>query len=705
MDLHVDRCNIISQKIPPDKKKITDGRVEAGRQNFITDSLQVATTAMFKRIKSALSGKKNNPAVTAIAEQIHASESPGTNQDMIVAYDACGQEIHITRNQWRDNVFLPALQEKWNSAAELCDTILAGLNDGFSADLIPAASRLVEIDEDPERSHVIEGIVLMKNGQLAAAESTLRAGIAKVGATGSLLTNLAKVFSERGEESRADDTLWQAIQTDPNQDNGLLWWISIQQERGGDAAYLAALRTVAALPGSWRAQLWLARHHLEQKDVEAARTLYTEVLAGGLFDGSSLMMISGDLGRNDQIPLMIELVAPAYDEHKYDPMAGINLLRAYQQLGDADEGEKLLARMYALGFAPIKQHLDQSAQAFQQIRRQATPNIPVDPDKLNISTLSLTQPIWHYGLCKADWLFKRKPEGAQSVGFFALGKIADEAAGAESQREDDTGRMTRAIPLYFAEATHYWSNFATSCYIQLVEGAGPVVSRGETDGNALFDIVPPTMNYFITGETGCSGEDKQRQWQISLTVWDCTTRSKLATERGHAAHAELGALVLNLEQRLLAHIGQQREQPLDSFYQRPSGEAMPIYLTGLGQAFILTMAANERIPRSAIWGERAMLDWPLNMALHWPSVEVPKLMYLSGLGNAFDYKSEALAEYRERTLELLRDAERTNSPAARLAPLVWKIFGMDAGLNASRQNSLTDSDAAFTAWLERVSGK
>jgi len=211
------------------------------------------------------------------------------------------------------------------------------------------------------------------------AENSLRIGIAKAGETGTLLTNLAKVFSIRGEEARADATLWQSIQADPNQDNGLMWWATLEQDRGGEASYLAALRKAAALPGSWRAQLWLARHYLEHQDVEAARALYVEVLSAGVFDSSALMMISGDLGNNDQIPLIVELIAPIYDEHKHEPMAGLNLLRAYQALGNAEEGEKLLNRLYALNFPPIKQHLDQFAQAFQQMNSQAADTQPIHP--------------------------------------------------------------------------------------------------------------------------------------------------------------------------------------------------------------------------------------------------------------------------------------------------------------------------------------
>jgi tetratricopeptide (TPR) repeat protein len=177
---------------------------------------------------------------------------------MIVAWDANGREI-IARNDWRNNVFLPGLAQKWNNAAELYDAILSGLNDGFAADLIPAAARLVEIDDDPERSHTIQGIVLMENKRLVEAESTLQAGIAKVGATGTLLTNLAKVFSHKGDDARAEELLWQAIEADPNLDNGLLWWASIKQEREGEAGYVAGCGPLRRCPdpgvrnSGWRA--------------------------------------------------------------------------------------------------------------------------------------------------------------------------------------------------------------------------------------------------------------------------------------------------------------------------------------------------------------------------------------------------------------------------------------------------------------------
>ena len=658
---------------------------------------------MFKRILSALGGKKSRTSTPVSSAHPEATPPQPADNELITVYDSYGREMKITRNEWRDQVFLPNLQEKWRSADELYSLIISGLNDGFVADLIPAAAQLVEIDSNPERSHVIQGIVLMENGQLDAAENTLRTGMAKVGATGTLLTNLAKVFSERGEPVLADETLWRAIQADPNLENGLLWWAAMQRERAGEAGYLEALRSVAALPGSWRAPLWLARHCLEQKDVESARRFYAQVLTAGTFDGNALMMISGDLGNNGQIPLIVELVGPVYDERKHDPMAGINLLRAYQALGNAVEGEALLARLYALGFAPIKSQLDQFAQAFLQMHKQDDRGVPVDPESLRFATLALSQPIWHYGLRNADWFFAQKPEGASEIGFFALSKSTDGSERAESQREDELGRFARAIPLYLSEAVHYWSDHVGTCYIQIVEGGGPVLSGCEADGHALFDIVPPTMKSFVTGEIGCSGEGDQAQWQISLKLWDCTTRTQQTAESGSAVTADMGALVLDLETRLLAGIGLRRETPLDSFYLHPTAEVLPVYLTELGQAFTLTLLANGHMPKSAMWGERAMLDWPLNMALHWPTVEVAKLMYISGLGKAFDYQSDVLAEYKERSLQLLRELEQARSPVLRLAPLIWRVFGMQAELHAYIRDLPADTRPEHKAWLARIS--
>ncbi|RFP09139.1 tetratricopeptide repeat protein [Duganella sp. BJB488] len=652
---------------------------------------------MFKRLLSALSGKK-----TEASDSPPVTEARPGGKELITVYDVYGHELNITRNEWHDKMFLPSLKQNWNDPDELYRLIFSGLDDGFPADLQRAAQRLLEIETMPERGHTMLGIVLLRNGQFDAAEATLRAGMEKVGETGTLLTNLAKVQAERGDEAQADETLWRAVQADPNQENGLMWWASIQRERDGEPAYLKALQTAAALPGSWCPQLWLARHHLEKEEFAAARALYEDVLQGGRYDRGALTMMSSDMGSSGQIPLMLELVGPAFDEHHHDPMAGLNLLRACQALGKLEAGEALLNRMYALGLPPIKQHLDQFAEVFERMRAESAHATPLDEADMEVVHMSLTRPIWQYGLRDADWLFAGKPDSAPEIGFFALTKITDGTGRVESQREDDLGRESRAIPLYLAEAAHYWSAYAASCNILIVEGNGPVLSGTETDAQALFDIMPARMKYIVTGEVGCTGEGQSARWSLALHLWDCGTRTKQVSERGSATEDELSALVLSLEERLLAHIGHKRERPLDAFYQRPTFQVMGAYLTELGQSFMLHLLASGHMPKSAMWGERSMLDWPLTMALHWSAADVPKLMYLSTLGKARGYQSHVLPEYKERSLELLRDTGEADSVASRVAPFVWALFGMTDELGKFIQDQPADANPAYVAWLKRI---
>jgi len=130
---------------------------------------------------------------------------------------------------------------------------------------------------------------------------------------------------------------------------------------------------------------------------------------------------------------------------------------------------------------------------------------------------------------------------------------------------------------------------------------------------------------------------------------------------------------------------------------------MSPYLVELGQSFMLSLLANGVVPKERLWGERNMLEWPLRMALQWPDAEVPKLMYLSGLAKAASYQSTILHELESRTLELIKDARRTNSPAARLAPIVWRIFGMTEELTQHREALGPDAKDEYRQWLLRVS--
>lgn len=637
---------------------------------------------MFQRILATLFGK---PAPDASADRpAPSSADRRADQELIEAFDANGARLRITRKEWRSKFLLPGVTQDWHDADALYTRILMGVDDGFAADLGPAAQRLLEIDANAERGHTMLSIVQLKNGDVDAAEATLQAGIAKAGPTGTLLTNMAKVFAERGDETRMEQTLWQAVQADPNQENGLGWWAAIEQERGGAAAYVAALETARALPGSWRPQMALAQHYLEQDDVAAARALYEGVLAQGAFDRNALLTMSAQLGSHGQAALMLALVGPHYDVHVHHPMTGLNLLRACEQLRDIDAADVLLGRMAVLDNPAIQNDLAQFGRTFQAM---------LDEDAA-YPAIDLSRPIWQYGLRNPDWLFANKADAAPGIAFFAL-SAGD--GGADDELADDLALFTRAIPLYLAEAAHYWTDCAASCYIAL-DDTGPVVATQAANVRALFDVVPKTMRHLVTGEIGVAGAG----WSVTLTLWDCGARSKLTDVSGTAADAQFGELVLSLETRLLGHLGFARAQPLDAFYQRPPAALMPPYLIELGQAYMAVLIVTGRLAKEAMWGERELLEWPLTMAHDWPQLAVPKLMAVAAMGRAASYGSDLLPEFAERVLLLLREAGAAGSPVARLAPLMWKVFGMEQTLQAHVAAQPADADPAYLRWLEQV---
>lgn len=630
---------------------------------------------------------------------IQSSEQTQTDDELITAFDKYGQEVRISRFEWCEKVLLPNLKENWGDPDELYQLILSGINDGFVAVLEDSTSRLLVIDPTIERSHVIRGIVLMKLNRFDDAKAILNAAIDKIGPTGTLLTNLAKVEAKHGHEKLSDDLLWQAIQLDPNQSNGLTWWLSIQQERDGEQGYIDALEKAAKLQGSWLPQLWLARHHLESGNISGAQSLYREVMASGNYDSEALMMISGDLGNNNQVPMILDLVAPAFDTSLHDPRAGMNLLRAYVHLGRREEGEALLSRLYALNLAPYKQHLDYYSEEFEKLQRQEFSSQPVDENEMKIVTIPFDRPIWMYGLREPKWLFSPKQVNTKRVLFMSFAKHITAGDKAEQQLEDTTGRLTRSLPLYLAEAVHYWTEHEGRTYIPIVKGSGPVVFGDSGSDIETIEQLAANNDYVVLGTI----DDSDGRLRISCRLWNCQLKKCLTTKKIDVPAAALGAAVLDLEKHLLEHLGDLRTQPHDPFYLRPPVDAIDLYLTGLGQNLMLSLVANGLVSREGMWGERNMLEWPLRMVLQWPGVDVPKIMFLASLSNAAAYNSDLLPEFKLRTLELIKDCHNTGNPVARLEPLVWNVFGMEAEIELARKNSNTKLEGEeYCEWLTRI---
>src|SRR5207253_9272635 len=93
----------------------------------------------------------------------------------IAIFDPHGRRVEVPRDAWRTEVLPSQFRGHWNDAAALAQVIALALDDGFAADVVHAAHRLLSIDKNQERATSLLGAVLMQNGDLAGAARTLEA--------------------------------------------------------------------------------------------------------------------------------------------------------------------------------------------------------------------------------------------------------------------------------------------------------------------------------------------------------------------------------------------------------------------------------------------------------------------------------------------------------------------------------------------------
>ncbi len=288
-------------------------------------------------------------------------KDPSNTPKLIKLYDASGSQIFVTASQWKD-VLHKNLEKVKDNPDELYPMLVGSVQeDGLAADVVSYAEHLWQIDPKNSRSAIILAIIYMETGRLDDAEKVLNEFTATYGEDGVVLTNLAKVYSHQGDAARAEATLWHALELDPNQDNGLLWYAAIYRERSGVAAQQEAFQRVASLPTSWRAQLFLAKEALQNKDLATAESIYLETFEKleNPIPADLLMQISGDLGNNGYLAEIIRFVAPHFDSKDHGFKVGLNLIRAHHQLGQLEAARQVLNQLYALNRPDWRQVLDQ----------------------------------------------------------------------------------------------------------------------------------------------------------------------------------------------------------------------------------------------------------------------------------------------------------------------------------------------------------
>lgn len=431
-------------------------------------------TTAFAASTLAASTSVAAPSTPAAPSATQRPADPSQDPNLIRVFDAYGRELFITKQQWRDSVLLGHIETVWNQPNELYATIVQSLQDGFGADMIRPAEQLAKIDPDKERGAVVLAIVYREQKRLADSERILRGHLAAHGASGIVLTNLAKVQADRGENALALETLWRGLELDPNQDNGLVWYAALFREKKGPAGYEAALRRIAALPGSWRARVWLAREALLQKDVESALKLYDEAIALAPRPAPTdlLQQISGDLGNQGHLPEILRLIGPLFQIELHGLAVGNNLIKANLDLGRLDVVQSLLTLHYA------QKRLDwKEALGFwdtELAKARASTATPQPDHALSIAMLVCSGPLWLPADSPAAELFPVAPGPRIRVAF--LGSSAELAAPGDQPRQqmsDAPGRLSRAIPQFLAQEVYFHGRTDVRTLVPWMTGENP----------------------------------------------------------------------------------------------------------------------------------------------------------------------------------------------------------------------------------------
>ena len=282
----------------------------------------------------------------------------------------------------------------WNNPEDLANLINVTLDDGFIADCLEPARQLRRIDPQPKRAANLLAFVLLKLSNFDEAEEILGDAIKRHGKDGLLLNNLAKIHSGRGDQAAVERTLWESLQLDPNLENSFGWYVANFRERSGEGAALEATRRIAALPGSWRAQLWLARAALKSRQLDEALALYRETLsrAPKPVPGDLLQQMSGDLGMAGHLPEVLQLTEPHFDCAKHGLRVGNNLIKAHLDLGQLDAARQILDQLYAFNRADWKEGLQFWETEIAKTR--IATSAPEQKEPIKLSMLTIDGPVW-----------------------------------------------------------------------------------------------------------------------------------------------------------------------------------------------------------------------------------------------------------------------------------------------------------------------
>ncbi len=403
-------------------------------------------------------------------------------QSSIRVYDQYGRERLIERKVWHDRVLPQAIQDNWHNAAHLYNILAEALGDGYAADIVKAAEHLHKLDRKSARSTCLYGVVLMRVGKIKDAADVMRAYLATNGEDGYVLLNLAKVYSAADDKAKARETLWRAIEFDPNVENALQWYGAIERDERGPSAQVEAWRRIAGLRNSWRARLFLARDALEAGNLQDALALYEEALkmVGDPPPADVLVMITGDLGTHGHMQEALTIGAARFSAEHHGLTVGNNLIKALFDLNHFDAAQNILDTLYAQGRPDYKRTLDYWAAEISKARIAKKNERLGLVEPVPVSVVSLSRPLWLPDTLPVNRLFPTPPRAGPVIAI--LGSTASfqgESPTIVLEASTVPGMVSRALPLFLGQELFFRTSLPVKALVPWVTGESQAYMLGQ----------------------------------------------------------------------------------------------------------------------------------------------------------------------------------------------------------------------------------
>jgi tetratricopeptide (TPR) repeat protein len=413
----------------------------------------------------------------------------------------------MPRKEWRQTVLPNALRSAWKNPQELASAIQLGLELGCAPDVVHAARHLFESDPNRARSVRLLAEALMYSRELFEAQRLLELHLEQHGDESGVLASLAKLRYARGRTDWCEKLLWRALTLNPNEYMAVSWAAGIARERGGDQAQSETVRRIAAMPGSWRAQLSLAWEALNARKLEEALQLYAQALqnAPEPMPAELLMTIGDGLGSKGHLIELVNLVGPRFKPVLHGLNVGARLLQAHLDLGQLDAASAILSHVRAVKNVGWDDALLFWEMQIANARGEVADRVEVTPE--NVLYLGFDGPLWLDAASPAAELFPARPPYAAAI-LLLMHTFEWAELDKESKLKGAASIYARALPPFFAEQLEFCLAARARIVTPWVAEGGIPFFAGcsDSDAAAFAGRVPDGCDYVLTGHLKAGGK-------------------------------------------------------------------------------------------------------------------------------------------------------------------------------------------------------